>query len=78
MFNELSKRWKAESPVFFQKIKKLCITLGGSAAAVLATASVPNIVVPEMVVKIASYVLIASAAAGITAKTTVNNPEDLK
>ncbi|MEI6186882.1 MAG: hypothetical protein WCP46_00070 [Alphaproteobacteria bacterium] len=78
MFQELSKRWNAESPAFFNKIKNFCIATGGSASAILAAASVPNIVVPAIVIKIASYIVIASAAAGITAKTTVKNTEDLK
>jgi hypothetical protein len=78
MLQEFSKRWKAESPLFFNKIKNFCIGTGVTATAVLGLASLPSIIIPVFVTKVASYALIAATAAGMTAKTTVKNPEDLK
>lgn len=70
LIQTIKERWKAETPDFFKGVIKLATYLGTPATAVLAIASTPNIVVPVIVIKIASWVVIACAAMGVTAKLT--------
>lgn len=73
--NILKERWKSETPVFFKKVRNLMVTLSTMATSVLAVGSIPNISMPELVTKVASYILIASAAIGVTAQLTkTDNP----
>lgn len=72
-FTELKTRWKSETPDFFKKLRTAAIKLGGSAGAILVAASIPNIIVPQIIIKTASYILIACATLGITAQMAKND-----
>ena len=69
-FSEIKERWNAQTPTFFTKLKKLATTLGTSALAVLGASSIPNIVIPVIIIKIASHILIACAVLGVTSQLT--------
>lgn len=74
LFKTLKDRWSAESPDFFKGVQKVAISLGGSALAVLGCASIPGIIIPAIVTKVCSYIIIAAAAVAGTAKLTKQDP----
>ena len=74
MFKEIRKRWKAESPDFFVKVKSVAITVGSSAIAVWLANSSLNLALDEVVLGFCKYTIAFCAAAGLTSKLTVKNP----
>lgn len=77
MFNELCKRWKAETPDFFKRVKKVAITIGSSATAVWVANSSMNLELHEPVLTVCKYTIAFCAAVGLTAQITAKNPENL-
>lgn len=79
MIKELKKRWKAESPEFWKKIKNFAITLGTSAVAVLASDKLFDLQtygIPQIVFTIAGYVIVACATLGLSAQITKKDNKD--
>jgi hypothetical protein len=68
--NELIARIKAESPVFFQQLKKIAVSIGGSAVAVVIANSSMNLNLNATLISIAGYVIAACAAIAGTAQLT--------
>jgi len=72
------KRWKAESPAFFKKIKEIAITIGSSATAVWLANSSLNLNLDEWVLSICKYTIAFCAAVGLTSQLTAKNPPENK
>jgi len=71
---EIVLRWRAKSPIFWQKILKLALVLGTSAVAVLTADITFNLVgygVPDFIFKICGYIVTFCAALGLSAKLTI-------
>ena len=71
--NILIERWKSESPKFWKKVLSTAITVGSSAVAVIGAEKVfdlQNYGVPSIIFTIAGYIIVASAAVGLSAKIT--------
>jgi len=64
ILKNLKDRWNAETPIVYRKIRNTCFGLSGSATALLSVSTTMNIIVPTIVIKAASWVLIISAATG--------------
>jgi hypothetical protein len=72
----LVKRWKAESPAFFKKLKAIAITIGSSATAVWLANSSLNLNLDEWVLAICKYTIAFCAAVGLTSQLTAKNPPE--
>ena len=76
--NILIERWKSESPRFWKKVLSVSITIGSSAVAVIGAEKVfdlQNYGVPSIIFTIAGYVIVGSAAVGLSAKITKNGQD---
>ena len=73
LWTELKLRWKAESPLFWQRMLKFAISLGTGAVAFITADQVWNFHqygIPQIVFNIAGYIIAASTALGLSAKIT--------
>jgi len=61
MFQKLKDRWNSETPIVYKKIRNISVSLSGSATALLAVSSTANIIVPVILIKAASWVIIVGA-----------------
>jgi hypothetical protein len=68
----IQERMQAPTPPFFQKLRNIAIALAAVSSVVLTT----PIALPAIVVKIAGYLAVASAAAGAVSQAVVANPEE--
>lgn len=69
-------RWKAETPAFFQGLKKMAISLGASATAVWVANDTMSLGLHENVLEVCKYLIAISAAMGVTAQLTQVPPKD--
>jgi len=74
MINEWKARWKAESPLFFVKIKNASILVFSSALAVWTANQSLNLGLDEVTLGICKYSIAFAAATGLTSKLTVKDP----
>jgi len=76
-FTELTKRWKQDSPPFFEKMQKLGIWLIATGLALIGVPALMNSLIPDanfdlsLLVKIASYMVLSGAIIKIVAGSTV-------
>ena len=69
----LIDRWKSESPKFWKKTLSWAITIGSGAVAVIGVDklfSLQDYGIPSVIFTIAGYIIVASAAVGLSAKIT--------
>ena len=72
-WKDISDRWNSESPAFWKKIMKYSVTLGTSAVAVIGADKLFDLQsygVPSIIFTICSYIIVACAATGLSAKIT--------
>ena len=77
MIQEILKRWKAETPDFFKKVRKIAIGIGSSATAVWVANQTMDLELDEPVLGICKYTIAFCAALGLTSQLTAKNPENL-
>lgn len=73
LWQELRIRWRSDTPWFWQKMLNKAIWIGSSAAAVIGMDQLFNLVdygVPQVIFKVAGYILVISAAIGLSSKIT--------
>jgi hypothetical protein len=68
--NTIIERLKAESPAFFKKLKKIALSVGGSAATVLTVNASLSLNLPSMLISVIGYVVAASVAIAGTSLLT--------
>ena len=76
MWKLMCARWKAESPVFFKKIKNVAIGVGSSATAVWAVNTSMNLQLDESILSVCKYIIAFTAAVGLTSQLTAKNPPE--
>lgn len=79
MIEELKTRWKAESPEFWIKIKKLSIKIGISATSILGADKffdLQNYGVPQILFTVCGYIIAACFAFGLSAQITKKDSND--
>jgi hypothetical protein len=67
------ERWKAESPPFFLKLKKVALKVGGSAAAVVTANAIMGLNLNTTLISVLSYAVAACAAIAGTAQLSQKN-----
>lgn len=76
---EIIKRFSAESPSFFKKIQALGLTLGGVGGVIMSLPELaPTVQLPEIIVKLAGYFVVAGLVSAAIAKTTVKDTSVLE
>lgn len=83
-FNELSKRWSADSPTFFKKLIKLGAWLVATGIGLIAVpAGIESIITKEvsfdfsLLIKIASYMILSGSIISVVAKLPADDPKQL-
>lgn len=66
----ISKRWKAETPIFFKQLQKVATGLGTSAAAIWTAQTTMTLDLHPTFLEICKYLIVFSAAMGGTAQLT--------
>ena len=77
MVQEILKRWKAETPDFFKKVRKIAIGIGSSATAVWVANASMDLELGEPVLAVCKYSIAFCSALGLTSQLTAKNPENL-
>ena len=77
MFQTILKRWKAETPDFFKKVKRVALAVGVPAFGVWQANSTFGLQLDDTTLTICKYTIAACAAMGLTAQLTAKNPETL-
>ena len=72
------KRWKAKSPPFFIGLKKVAMTVGGSAVAVFVANTTMNLELPEMIITVCKYTIAIAIGITGTSKLTQDSPSNPK
>lgn len=70
LMKTLSERWKAETPIFWKKVQQLATWVGTAATAVWGANMSMNLMLPEVILTICKYLILASIVSGIQAKLT--------
>ena len=66
----IKNRYKANSPVFFIQLKRLSMSVGCSALAVISINSIASLALPATLISSLGYVVAACAAVAGTSKLT--------
>lgn len=74
----IKERWFAETPSFFVGIKKMALTLGTAATAVLLANQSLSLELDGSILSICKYIISVCAAMGITSQLTMVPPTDSK
>ena len=69
------ERWNSETTLFFLGIKKLALTLGTSATAVLLANQSFELGLDEPILSVCKYAIAACAAMGMTSQLTMVPPK---
>lgn len=77
MFTTIRKRWKAETPAFFKKVKRLALAVGVPAFGVWQANSTFALQLDDTTLTICKYTIAVCAAMGLTAQLTAKNPNNL-
>ena len=78
LLKTIKERWDAETPLFFVGVKKLALTLGTSATAVLLANQSLSLGLDNNILSICKYAIAACAAMGMTSQLTMVPPTDPK
>lgn len=70
MLQTLKDRWKAETPIFFQGIKKIAIWVGTPCTAIWVANSSMGLELPLVVLTVCKYSIALCAGMGLTAQLT--------
>lgn len=77
ILEESKKRWFAETPPYFKKLKTMALTLGGSASAIWAVNESMSLELPQLILTVCKYLITLSTGIGVTAQLTkVDNPKE--
>lgn len=69
----MKKRWLSETPSFFKKVIKVCLTIGGVGATIIAVGATGGIALPAIVVTAAGYMTAVGAVGATVAKCTTTD-----
>jgi hypothetical protein len=69
------ERWGSETPTFFVGVKKLALSLGSSATAILIANETLSLGLDEPILSLCKYAIAACAAMGMTSQLTMVPPK---
>lgn len=69
------ERWNAETPTFFLGVKKLALSLGSSATAILVVNESFSLGLDEPILTLCKYAIAVCAAMGMTSQLTMVPPK---
>ena len=70
VFSTIKERWKAETPIFFNGVKKLAVSIGTPCMAIWVANSSLTLDLPSILLTICKYSIAICASMGITAQLT--------
>lgn len=70
----LKERWNAETPAFFKGIKKIALSLGSSAMAVILANQSLSLELNDDILAVCKYVVTVCIAMGMTSQLTKVQP----
>ena len=74
LLNTIKKRWDAETPAFFKGIKKLALSLGTSAMAVILANQSLSLELDDNILTVCKYIVTGCIAMGMTSQLTMVPP----
>lgn len=77
MIQTIIKRWKAETPDFFKKVRSFAVGIGVPAFGVWTANQSLNLQLDDVTLTICKYTIAVCAAMGLTAQLTAKNPENI-
>jgi len=72
--NHLIERFKAETPIFWKKVQRFMVIVGGIATAVWTINAQMGLNLDVHIVTVCKYVLVACAAVTLSSQFTINKP----
>ena len=78
LLKTIKKRWDAETPAFFKGIKKLALSLGTSATAILLANQSLSLELDNGILTICKYAITVCVAMGMTSQLTMVPPTEPK
>lgn len=66
MIEETIKRLRTESPAYFRKLRNFCLWYIGAAGAAMATITMLELVVPDMIMTFIKYSIVAATFMGFS------------
>lgn len=78
LLKTIKERWAAETPKFFKGIKKLALSLGTSAMAVILANQSLSLNLDDSVLSICKYAVAVCVAMGMTSQLTMVPPNSEK
>lgn len=74
LLTTLKERWNTETPAFFKAIKKLALSLGSSAMAVILANQSLSLELDDNILTVCKYIVTACIAMGMTSQLTKIQP----
>jgi len=74
LLETIKKRWNAETPAFFKGIKKLALSLGTPAMAIILTNQSLSLELDNNILTVCKYIVTACIAMGMTSQLTMVPP----
>jgi hypothetical protein len=75
LMETIKNRWDAETPAFFKGIKKLALSLGTSATAIILANESLSLALDDNILSICKYVISICVAMGMTSQLTMVSPK---
>lgn len=75
LIKSIIERWNAETPAFFLGVKKLALSLGSSATAILIANETFSLGLDEPILSLCKYAIAVCAAMGMTSQLTMVPPK---
>ena len=74
LFTEAWKRLNSDTPHFFRKIKRVGAGLSATGGTLVAPSVVPQVHMPDILIKIGGYLIVAGVVAAGVAKFACDDP----
>jgi predicted permease len=74
LLKTIKKRWNAETPAFFKGIKKLALSFGTPAMAIILANQSLSLELNDNILTVCKYIVTACIAMGMTSQLTMTSP----
>jgi hypothetical protein len=78
LLKTIKERWVAETPLFFKRIKKLALSFGTSATAILLANQSLSLELDNVILTICKYAIVVCISMGMTSQLTMLHPTNPK
>lgn len=76
LWKELKQRWISESPNFWSRVKRIAVSIGTAALAIILAERQWMLGIDPQIISICGYIVAACAGMGLSAQLTTNTPNN--